>query len=145
MKAKTGVALLILLMVSALAVCVSAQVQTDTQQEEVRKALFLQKNQSQSQPERLQEEKQNAVRKTMLIDRQVITLLQAQKQRDGFFEAIIGEYGKVAYVQIPPASLNSPTTFRNATLRIEMMDGSVQELPLFKVKEVTIEHKGNIR
>lgn len=145
MRGKSSLAIVFLLMISALALYVFAQVQPDKQQEEMRKVLLLQRSQSQNQPERLQEEKQNVARKTMLIDKQVITLLQAIKQRDEFVDAIIGGNGKVAYIQIPSTSFNSPTTFRNATLRIEMMDGSVQETPLFQVKAVTIEHRGNIR
>ena len=100
---------------------------------------------AQAQPDKKQEEKQNIVKRTMLIDKQVITLLKAKEQPDEIFDAAIREYGKVAYVQIRSTSPNSPTTFRNATLRIEMMDGSAQEIPLYKVKEVTIEQEGNIR
>ena len=40
MKAKSGLAVLLLLMISALALYVSAQVQPDKQQEEMRKALL---------------------------------------------------------------------------------------------------------
>ena len=132
MKAKSGLAVLLLLMISALALYVSAQVQPDKQQEEMRKALLLQKSQLQNQSERRQEEIQNAVRKTMLIDKQVVTLFQAQVQRDGYVDAIIRANGK-------------SETFRNATLRIIMMDRSVQEIRLVDVKEVTIEQSGNIR
>lgn len=132
MRAKSSLAVLFLLMISALALYVFAQVQPDKQQEEMRKALFSQKSQFQNQSERLQEETQNAVRKTILIDKQIITLFQAQVQRYGFVDAIIRENGKIE-------------AFRNATLRIKMMDRSVQEIPLVNVKEVTIEQGGNIR
>jgi len=132
MKAKSGLAVLLLLMISALALYVSAQVQPDKQQEEMRKALLLQKSQLQNQSERRQEEIQNAVRKTMLIDKQVVTLFQAQVQRDGYVDAIIRANGK-------------SETFRNATLRIIMMDRSVQEIRLVDVKEVAIVQSGNIR
>jgi len=51
----------------------------------------------------------------------------------------IGENGNVEYVQIiAPNPPNSPT-FRNGIIRIEMLDGSVQEIPLLKVKRITIE------
>ena len=143
MKRKMSLRLVVLLLVSALASSVFAQAQADRQQEEMRKKM--EKAVPQNPLERLQEERQQTVRKTMLIDKQVITLLQAGRQSDDFFNAIVGEAGKVAYIQIPPTSLNGPTAFRNATLRIEMMDGSVQEIPLFKVKEVAIEQHGNIR
>jgi hypothetical protein len=119
MKRKMGFAGVTILLVSALFFCVFAQGQSALQ----------------NQPEKLQEEKQNTVRKTMLIDKQVITLLKAE----------IDGYGRVAHVQIPPASLNRLTTFPNARLRIETMDGSVQEIQLFTVKEVTIVQGGNIR
>ena len=130
MKRTIGFALVTILLVTALAFYVLAQGQPVSQNRP---------------PERLQEEKQNAVKKTMLIDKQVITLLQTIKQRGDFFDAVMGEYGKLAYVQIPAASANKPITFRNATLRIEMQDGSVQEIPLYRVKEVTIEQEGNIQ
>lgn len=132
MRTKSSLAVLFLLMISALALYVFAQVQPDKQQEEMRKALLSQKSQFQNQSERLQEETQNAVRKTILIDKQIITLFQAQVQRDGFVDAIIRGNGKIE-------------AFRNATLRIKMMDRSVQEIPLVNVKEVTIEQGGNIR
>jgi len=129
MKVKLGLTFLALLIISALALYVFAQVPPDKQQEEIRKALLLQKSQSQNQPERLQEERQQTVRKTMLIDKQVITLLHR-------------EDGKVDYIQvIPPSS----AILGRGTLRIKLMDGSVQEIPLFSVKEVTIEQGGNIR
>ena len=123
MKAKIFLASPVLLIISALAVYVFAQSRPDTQYEE----------------------RQTAARRTVLIDKQVITLLQATEQRDEYIDAITRGRGKVAYVQIPPTSLPSSTAFRNATLRIEMMDGSVQEIPLFKVNQVTIEQQGNIR
>ncbi len=131
MRAKSNLAVLFLFMISALALYVFAQVQPDRQQEELRKALLLQKSQFQNQSERLQVETQNAVRKTMLIDKQVITLFQAQVQSDGFVSGIT-ENGKIE-------------GFRDATLRIKMMDRSVQEIPLVNVKEVAIEQGGNIR
>jgi hypothetical protein len=131
MRAKSNLAILFLLMISALAFYVFAQVQSDKQQEEMRKSLLLQKSQFQNQSDKLQEETKKAVRKTILIDKQVITLFQARVQRDGFIDAIT-ESGKTE-------------AFRNATLRIIMMDGSVQEIPLVNVKEVAIEQSGNIR
>jgi hypothetical protein len=145
MRGKSNLTILFVLIISVLALCVFAQVQPDKQQEEMRKALLLKNSQSQHHLERLQEDKQKAVRKMMLIDKQVITLLQAINQHDCFFDAIFRENGKVAYITIPPTSFDSPASFRNAILRIETMDGSVQKIPLFQVKEVTIEHGENIR
>lgn len=133
MKAKFNLTALALLVIPALALFVFAQVPPAGQQG------------VQNQIERLLEERQNSVRRTVLIDKQVITLLQVKNNRDDFFDAIVREAVKTANVQIPCASPNAPTTFRNAMLRIKMLDGSVQEIPLSQVNEVTIEQRGNIR
>jgi hypothetical protein len=138
MRAKLNLAVLLLLLVSALALYVFAQAQPDKPQEEMRKALH----------------------RTMLVDKQVITLLQVETQSSEsepgstssrfeplgeFYNAIMRVNGKVADVHIPCSSSNKPTAFRNATLRIEMMDRSVQEIPLISVKVVSIEHGENLR
>lgn len=54
-------------------------------------------------------------------------------------QAKIGEDGKADYVQIIPPAPHRGVIFRNGKLRIEMLDGSVQEFELEKVKRVTIE------
>jgi len=126
MKRKIGLALLVLSLISALAFCVSAQVQSGKQQEEVQK--MLQSRQSQNQPDKFQEERQQTVRKTMLVDKVIITLFQAKT----------GEDGKSNYFQIIPPGGATPG---HGTLRITLMDGSVQEIPILRVKEVTIEQE----
>ena len=134
MKGKISLALLILAVVSALSFYVSAQAQTDKKQEELQKAL--RKIQSQSQPEmaqgqleRLQKEKENAVRETLLVDPPLskgIILLQSNSSGDA----------KAFFYCTKPSNSNIRTT---AKIRIEMIDGSVQELPVSKVKTITIE------
>ena len=51
----------------------------------------------------------------------------------------IGENGNVEYVQIIAPNPPNSATFRDGTIRIEMLDGSVQEIPFLKVKRITIE------
>ncbi len=137
MKARTRIGLLVLFMTSTLAFYGSAQSPTANQQEEGRKVILLQDIQSQRKPtpEKIQEDKQRTVRKTMLIDKQVITLLKVELAGDS----------NEAHIRIAPTSPNSPTSLPNPTLRIEMQDGSVQEIPLLRVKEVAVEQGGDIR
>jgi hypothetical protein len=53
-------------------------------------------------------------------------------------QSVIREDGKADYV-IPPSPLFSSPVIRKGTLRIEMQDGSNQEVNLAKVKKVTVE------
>jgi hypothetical protein len=64
--------------------------------------------------------------KTMLIDKVVMTLLQSRTLDDGEW-----------------FSCTKPghSTDMTGKLRIEMMDGSSQEIPLSNVKEVTVEQE----
>ena len=126
MKEKISLALLILLVISALGLYVSAQVQPDNQQGEIRKAVLFQGGQSQNKPGNLQADEQNLANRTMLIDKVVMTLLQSRTPDDGEW-----------------FSCTKPGHSANMTgkLRIKMMDGSSQEIPLLNVKEVTIEQQ----
>ena len=126
MKEKISLALLILLVISALGLYVSAQVQPDNQQGEIQKAVLFQGGQSQNKPGNLQADEQNLANRTMLIDKVVMTLLQSRTPDDGEW-----------------FSCTKPGHSANMTgkLRIKMMDGSSQEIPLLNVKEVTIEQQ----
>lgn len=121
MMRKMSFAALILLWVSALVVSVLAQGQPVPQ----------------NRPERIQrsqDRRQKMADKMMLIDKQTITLLKAKIREDG----------KADDIQIIPLKSNN-SILRNGTLRIYLLDGSVQEIPIFSVKEVAIEHQGDVR
>ncbi len=127
MKAKIGIALLFLLISSALTLYVFAQTHTDKQQGEIRKA--------QQNIDRLQEEKQKVVRDTLLIGTGSFQKAGSPQKGISLFLRI-GEDGKVdhAVVHRPNRSIS-----RFEKLRIEMLDGSVQEIVVKKIKKMTVE------
>ena len=121
MKGKPSLAILSLIMVSVFALYVFAQAQTDKQQGDVRKA--------QQKIDSLQQEKQKMVRQTLLFNsiepKSGLTLILG-----------IGEDGEVkhAVVRRPNSSISNIQK-----IRIEMMDGTVQEVDLKKIKKMTVE------
>ncbi len=121
MKGKIIIELSILLMFSALTFCIFAQTQRDTQQGDIRKA--------QQNIDKLQQEKQNAVHDTLLIDG------NAPKKGMTLFLGI-AEDGKLGHAVVlrPNSSVSNIQK-----LRIEMQDGSVQEIIINKIKKLTVQ------
>jgi len=125
MKTKISIALIILVTVSALMICVFAQTRTNAPPGDIRKV--------QQNIDRHQEEKRQALRDTLLMQRPIggAMLIHAGSSPNATLLIGIGEDGKVVQAVIRRSD-SSVTNFRK--LRIEMLDGSSREIDLKQIK-----------
>jgi hypothetical protein len=135
MKGKVSIALIILLTVLALAVYVFAQTLAEKQQEEVRKA--------EQDIDRFYQEKQKAVRGTLLQVQEPINPEEAQKMFQELINGFRFPNGLLVSLCTAKAQYNEyeglPDSLQGGKLRIEMQDGSTQEIDLKNVKKMIVE------
>jgi hypothetical protein len=134
MKWTISIALLILLTVSALAVYVFAQTLPEKQQGEVRKA--------EQDIDRFYQEKQKAVRRTLLQVQEPKNPEEAQKMFQELINGFRFPNGLLVSLCTAKAQHNEyeglPDSFQGGKLRIEMKDGSAQEIDLKNVTKMTV-------